>query len=162
MKLPLYGGGQGVHARIVGYALVDKEDYARLSQHRWNLSRGGYAYRRDYKFGRPGVVFYLHRVILGLVKGDPRQGDHKNRNKLDCRRRNLRVVQPWQNGHNIMRRGNFSSQYRGVSWDKKTDKWVAYVHCRGVRHVAGYFTDEGEAAKAASRLRRELLSHALD
>jgi HNH endonuclease/AP2 domain len=162
MKLPLYGGGQGVYAKVVGYALVDKLDYLQLMGHRWNLSRGGYAYRRDYTHGRPGVMFYLHRVIMGLKKGDRRQVDHKNRNRLDCRRENLRIVERGQQGHNIFRRGNFSSAYRGVAWDMRTQKWVAYVHCRGKKHNGGYFKDEKEAAKAARRMRKELLSHALD
>jgi hypothetical protein len=158
MEIPLYQRG----GSIVAWAIVDASYYRQASKFRWHRTAQGYAARRDYSQGRPGTMVLMHRDVLGLKKGDPRQGDHKNRNKLDCRKRNLRVVNPGHNGHNIMRRGNFTSQFRGVSWDKKTNKWVATVHAAGKKHVAGYFTDENLAARAVRNLRRELLSHALD
>lgn len=153
-KLRLYG-----RVGVVGYALVDDDDFKRLSRHRWNLTKGGYAYRR--KSGTREMR-YLHRVVMGLKKGDGLQVDHMNRDRLDCRKCNLRVVTHAQQGHNILRRGNFSSSYRGVSWDKRTGRWAAYVHCNYKTYHAGRFDDEQEAALAAKNLRRELLSHALD
>jgi hypothetical protein len=156
MKLPLYGADG-----YVGWADVNAKDFHKFSRYRWNYSRQGYAYRRDYTDGRPGVVWLLHRVIMGLEKGDPRQVDHINGDRLDCRRRNLRIVTRQQQGHNIYRQGDFTSDFRGVSWDKKTGKWVAYCHCQGKKHVAGYFKSERKAAKAAKELRLKLLSHAV-
>lgn len=88
--------------------------------------------------------------------------DHKNGNRLDNRRKNLRAVTHEQQSHNIRRKGNFTSKHRGVSWDKKTNKWVAYVHFNYKKHIAGYFIDERKAARAAKQLRRQLLSHATD
>ena len=151
-KLPLYGR-QG----RIGYALVDDDDFKSLSSKRWNLKKNGYAYR-----GESGKTILLHREIMGLEKGDERQVDHKNRDRLDCRRNNLRIVSPGQQTHNVFRKGNFTSQYRGVSWDAEKNKWVACVQRGGRKFYAGYFNDEGQAARAARKLRRKVLSHALD
>lgn len=107
-------------------------------------------------------MILMHRFILGLEKGDEFQADHKNRNRLDNRRRNLRKVLRGQQSHNMQRKGDFTSKHRGVSWDKKTNKWVACVHTQGRKHVAGYFVNENEAANAARKIRRQLLSHSLD
>src|SRR5262245_50307989 len=143
MKIALYGGARGVRKRIIGFALVDPDDFIWLRRFSWHRTAQGYAARRRLlsETGKRELVL-MHREILELPKGDRRQVDHLNRNKLDNRRFNLRILGPWQQGHNMMRRGNFSSKFRGVSWDKKTGKWVAYAHFQGRKYVAGYFTDE--------------------
>jgi|SRR5262245_6673751 len=163
MKIALYGGARGKRNEVRGYALVDEDDFMWLRRFNWHLNAQGYAARRR-RLGEENEreIVLMHREILGLEKGDSRQVDHRNRDKLDNRRENLRILAPWQQGHNMLRQGNFSSQHRGVSWDKKTGKWIAYVHVQGTKHVAGYFTDEQEAARWARKLRRKLLSHALD
>lgn len=158
MKIPLWGAGD----RIVAWAKVSAADFVWLNDFRWNLLRGGYAYRREYSGGGPGVVVYMHRVIMGLQSGDGRQVDHMNRDKLDNRRRNLRIVLRSQQAHNMMRVGNFTSKFRGVSWDARTKRWEAYVHRGGRKFHIGRFEVEEDAAAAARASRLELLSHALD
>ena len=41
-----------------------------------------------------GVVTPMHRLLLGLGRGDKRIGDHKNRKKYDNRMKNLRICTP--------------------------------------------------------------------
>jgi hypothetical protein len=163
MKIPLYG-----RKGIVAWARVSRRDFDWLNENHWNLMANGYAYRRGRndegraESRRIRECIFMHREILGLVKGDGLQVDHVNRDRLDNRRCNLRVVMPRHQGHNIMRHGNFTSQFRGVAWDQKSGRWESYVHVRGRKFSAGRFDSEREAARAAQALRFELLSHAVD
>lgn len=61
----------------------------------------------------------MHRFILGLVKGDRRQGDHKNGDSLDYRRHNLRVATSNQNNRNTLSRAANASGYKGVFYEPK-------------------------------------------
>lgn len=102
-------------------AIVDDEDFERVSQFNWYASqesRNGlkcYAVRRalkgepDYRPGRKTKI-RLHRWILGLpaLPTDGMVVDHKNGNSLDCRRENLEIVTQQENmrrvGWNMDRR----------------------------------------------------------
>ena len=70
------------HGRIVGFALIDAADAPLVADRRWNCI-GGYALALD------GTI--MHRHIMGLRRGDPRQIHHINECRLDNRRANLRV-----------------------------------------------------------------------
>lgn len=66
--------------------LINKEDFARLpSRVCINSDPTGYL-----RFSSNGTL--LHRWLLGLEVGDPRVGDHINKNIYDNRMRNLRIV----------------------------------------------------------------------
>lgn len=86
-------------------------------------------------------VMLLHRVIAGAKKGDV--VDHINRNKLDNRRSNLRLVTQSQNTFNSPKRKGTKSIYRGVT-KSKSGTWVANYR---MRHI-GCFKTEIEAARA--------------
>jgi osmotically-inducible protein OsmY len=47
-----------------------------------------------------------------------------------------------------------SSNYRGVTWEKKRYKWAANIRYDGKQHHLGYFEDEEEAARAYDRAAR--------
>lgn len=133
---------------IVAHTLIDDADYERLKQWTWRLSGGGYAWR-----SRPPV--YMHRLLLGLRTGDGKQGDHKDRNPLNNRRRNLRVATPGQNNQNTNGRSGRISRYRGVTWHKARRKWMAQARLDGTNHYLGYFDDEDDAGAAAADWRAE-------
>jgi hypothetical protein len=46
------------------------------------------------------------------------------------------------------------SKYRGVSWDKSSSKWRAYIYHTGKNHSLGCFDDEKDAARAYSTAAR--------
>jgi hypothetical protein len=50
--------------------------------------------------------------------------------------------------------GMQSSQYRGVCWEKRKNKWKASIHYDGKQHSLGYFEDEEGAARAYDKAMR--------
>lgn len=99
--------------------------------------------------GRKGKRQMLHRVILGL--SSPKvQGDHRNGEGLDNRRKNLRRASHAENCRNGARRRNGTSKFRGVSWDKERQKWIGSIRRpdgNGRKHL-GRFDKERDAALA--------------
>lgn len=127
-------------------AIVDDEDFERISLHRWAFnSQGGYAVRKGCKRkGEPRTV-QMHREILHAPKGC--QIDHINGNGLDNRKANLRIADVQRNAFN---RGKpnvpCSSQYKGVFRRKNKPSWYARIkYCD--RHVElGAYSSEALAA----------------
>lgn len=134
------------------FTMVDAEDYERFKDWSWHIVRPG---GRPYVQGRgSGLREYLHRLILGLEKGDPRDADHINGDPLDNRRCNLRAINHRENIQN--RRGvnaNNTSGYRGVYFS--AGRWRAKVQVNGKNHYFGGFDTPAEANAAAVAFRRE-------
>lgn len=141
------------------YAMIDRAD-AQLAEHRWYLGTRGYALRQVKIPGRNSSrAVFMHREVLGLVQGDGRQADHVNRDKLDNRRMNLRVVTCGENQQNRVGTRALSG-VRGVHWIGNRGKWAARVKVNGRMVVRGYFDTVEEAAVVAERLRAELHPYA--
>ena len=97
----------------------------------------------------------MHRFILGLEPGDKLVSDHINANRLDNRRNNLRVGDYALNAQNTAGRTDRQGRYRGVGWDEKNKKWMAFGRADGRFKNLGRFADEDEAARVADAFRRE-------
>ncbi len=94
----------------------------------------------------------LHHLILPVKPGF--DVDHKNRNKWDCRRENLRYLTRSENSLNAGKQINNTSGYKGVSFNKKSQNYDAYLTVNKTKYrTYGWATAE-EAR--ASRLRLEL------
>jgi hypothetical protein len=122
------------------YAYVDAADYEWLSRWQWSMV-GAYAGR--YEKGR---LVLMHREIV-----TPRKGmivDHKNRNKLDNTRGNLRVCTHAENAYNRAKRRGSVSRFKGVGRRKKGNKFYACVYCKGDQFYLGVFANEIDAARA--------------
>lgn len=141
------------------YVLLDAEDLPLALEHKWHLSNHGYV-RANLRGPRRGALL-LHRVLLGLGYGDRRQGDHINRNPLDNRRANLRIVTNAQNAQNMSPHGA-TSKYRGVAWDSSRGKWRAQSRRNGFVIALGRYHDELEAARAAYDFRALHMPHAYE
>lgn len=91
-----------------------------------------------------------HRVIWYMLNKEvPYIIDHINRNRGDNRIENLRNVSYWENRLN-------SSVFKGASFDKKQQQWVArYRQGKKYLHL-GYFNSEWEAIQA---YRAKVLEH---
>lgn len=158
-KIPLYGRKGGRNKCIVGYTLVDDDDFDWLSIFSWNLSPWGYAVSRWRGSGR---VIVMHRLVLGLASNDSRMGDHKNRNRLDNRKQNLRIVTKAQNLQNLPSGKESSSRFRGVTFCRYTGQWRAGLRVNGRQKWLGRFETEIEAAEAAREARRKYMEFAVD
>ena len=89
-----------------------------------------------------GKFTAFHRMILNFPKN---QVDHINRNRLDNRRKNLRVVEPHINNINKGIQRNNRSGFKGVHYLKKNMCWVAYIG-KTPRIYIGSFKNIEEAA----------------
>lgn len=103
-------------------AIVDDEDFERLAQWRWHLVTAGYAGRR---IGNRKVL--MHRIIIGEGNCWLMDIDHKNGNRLDNRRCNLRVCTRSQNHQNRRMMSNNTSGFKGVALDRTAGKFVARI-----------------------------------
>jgi len=127
------------------FAIVDPDDYQKLSQYPWQLYESGnkkcYAARLDNR-----KIVHMHRVIMNAPKG--KLVDHRNGEGLDNTRRNLRLATRSQNSCNSKRIKKGSSKYRGVYRYKKRNKWTAQLNYNGKKFFLGYFDNEEDAARA--------------
>lgn len=93
--------------------LVDSQDLHLINKHKWAV----YTYGGGLKYATaPGEkTLYLHREIMQAERGQ--YVDHINRNGLDNRRCNLRIVGQRKNIANAGEFQSNTSGYRGViSW----------------------------------------------
>ena len=125
----------------------DKEDYDLVKQYCWSVDNStGYAKTID-RINNTGKL-YLHRLVMGCTKGDKIIIDHIDRNKIDCRKKNLRIVNNSQNTMNSCIRSDNISGVRGVSWDKRKNKWVAKITVNQQNIILGYYNSFEDAEKA--------------
>lgn len=122
-------------------ALVDDEDFERVSRHKWHSHDDG---RTCYaRMGRRHGRMMMHAFILGSEPG--MVIDHKNRNGLDNRKGNLRFATEAQNTWNCGTvRGQ--SKYKGVC--RRNDRWLARICISNRKVDLGSFSEEAEAARA--------------
>jgi len=122
-------------------AVVSLEDILSVLTVNWWITEYGYVRG---KVG--GRYVFLHRFLLNPKRNE--FVDHKNRNKLDCRRENLRICTKAQNSMNRDTPKNNRAGYTGVSFEVRRGKYRAYIKIDGKQKWIGYFNDF-ESAKAA-------------
>lgn len=127
-------------------ALVDDRDFKRVMELKWYFIAPNPSYPDDgYAKCTSPPYSYLHH----FVKGNPPEGhqtDHKNRAKLDCRKKNLRFLTQLNNQHNTGKRKTNKSGFKGVCWNGKY--WVAQIRINGrATNLGSCFSTAIEAAK---------------
>lgn len=154
-RLPLYDATGDIRA----YTLLDPEDHKRFSGMSWHLARSGYVSRSVKSQGNRSTI-YLHRAVLGLEQGDGKFADHINRDRLDNRSANLRVVTPGESVQNTGGVKGGSSSYRGVK--RHGGRWQASAGLNGQRIHLGLFGNEIDAAATAAQWRHKNLPFAVE
>lgn len=129
--------------------LIDDTDLELVSKYRWWVGKDLYPCTKIN--GRP---IRLHQLLLGaLPKG--KVVDHINRNRLDNRRDNLRIVGYRKNVINAGMRSNNRSGHKGVFFDRQTQKWRVQITVRGVIHSVGRFELLSDAVNARQKAETE-------
>ena len=123
--------------------LVDEVDND-LLQYTWAIHSDGYP-----RAFVNGSMRRLHKLVAermglnGLI-------DHKNGNKADCRRSNLRLSTRSRNSLNMGRP-------RGVSWCNKRKKYIAKIRVDKKNYYLGQFDNADDAYEVYESKYRELV-----
>lgn len=139
---------------LLALTVVDDDDYERFARFTWRLfphRQTSYAVRFDREIRRQR---YLHRDLLGLVRGDGLEVDHIDGDGLNNTRVNLRAATSAEQSQNQTGRPGTSS-FRGVCWDRSKGRWKAYATLHGRHRYLGHYDDENDAATAAAEWRAE-------
>ena len=124
---------------IKAIALIDIDDIERCKKVKWTTNGNGYVEGNSKKYK-------LHRFIMDY--DGPLQIDHINRNKLDNRKENLRIVNQFENAQNV--------GAHGVSFDKKANKWKAETQRYGKYFFIGLYQTKENAIIARNKFNKEL------
>lgn len=163
LKRMVGGNKRYPHTQVftdVGVTVVDDAD-GDLAQYRWGVEtkkRKDGSLLQHAQRHENGKTVCLHRVIverMGLQLGPGLEVDHIDGDGLNNQRENLRVADYQMNGMN-RRKQLGSSKFKGVYWDKQSQKWRALIAINRKRIHLGYYDDELEAARAYDRKAIEL------
>lgn len=131
------------------FALVDDGDFAFLNQWKWRVNGHGYAVRTQNYTKEDGkqtnITVLMHRVLMGTQEG--LHTDHINGDRLDNRKKNLRICTNSQNQFNKGKYITNKTGFKGVS-EHKCGKWQAQIQInRKLKYLGLYSSPElaGEA-----------------
>ena len=128
-----------------GEAIINAEDFHLIKDKKWRLNSYGYVIT-----GKRGKAIFLHWIILGERGNKKALCDHKDGNKLNNRKENLRYCIPSQNSMNRRPTRHAKSKYKGVALGKK-NRWQASIMKKGNSIWLGYHINEQEAAMAYNK-----------
>lgn len=140
---------------------VDTELVDAVNKHHWRRNSQGYIVSTDNKH-----KLLLHRMALGLDNDDAQIVDHLSRNKLDCRRENLRIVTAQQNSMNKSISRNNTTGYVGVTFHKRKQLFSAKIVLNNRAIYLGYSSNPVVCAQrynyAAKALFQQFAGHLND
>lgn len=131
-----------------GSTIVDDIDYDYLT--RWDWGNNGSGVTRSTTINGKDITIYMHRIIAARM-GLNIEGlniDHKDRNPYNNQRLNIRTSTRSENSINRNSNKNNTSNYKGVTWNKRLEKWHAKIMKDGKHYHLGYFDNSEEAARA--------------
>lgn len=132
-------------------AKVSDQDFSLVSRYQWHRIKGRY-------------TFYAGSMVRGrrlkmhqLIKPGHKMLDHADGNGLNNWRSNIRPCTPAQNTQNSIKiPGKRSSDYRGVCWLRREQKWLAQICVNYKQTKLGYFSEQEAAAIAYNIAARKL------
>lgn len=137
---------------VKSFAYISLEDVNTVKGIFWRESEFGYA-RGWNKDTQKDIM--LHVFIMGTnTKVDLL--DHINRNKLDCRRTNLRIADKQINSLNRNPPQNSTTRHKGVSYDKRRNTYRSYIKINQKQIFLGYFDNINDAISARKRYEETL------
>jgi uncharacterized protein YfaA (DUF2138 family) len=146
------------------FVVVSDADADLLDGRRWTAMPQGATFvaRRP---GRRGHFVVLHRAVMQRALGRPLRRSElvepRNGNALDCRRANLRLVEPVTVAQRLPLDPRNTSGFRGVSWSRALGLWRAVAQVANERRHLGYYRTARAAGAAADAWRKEQASRLL-
>lgn len=128
----------------------DKEDYDKIKNYCWHYNRSGHLISTEPNSNKRA---FLHRKVMEPVP-DGMMVDHinhpsRNQPKYDNRKQNLRFVTSRQNTINSTIRSDNTSGVTGVSYNKRTQKWIVRINIApNKRVVIGSYNNFEDAVNA--------------
>lgn len=141
IKINLLGAGKDKQF------IISIESMNKVLKHDWYLNQNSYPYSYT------AIYHNLHRFLLGRQE----KGmviDHINRDRLDNRLDNLRVITAQENSFNKTKSKTSQNKYKGVK--KSGNKFTASITKDGKTKQIGGFATEDDAAKAYDMMAEEL------
>lgn len=141
-----------------GQACIADDQDSDLADLKWCIT-DGYAVRETTGSHKTRRQLRMHCVILERMLGrklEPgEECDHKDLNRLNNRRDNLRLATHSQNKHNRGKFRNNKSGCAGVHWSTDDQKWRVRIAVNGKRLSLGFFDDieEAKAVRQAAVLK---------
>ena len=127
--------------------LFDLEDFDKIKDYCWYICNG-------YVVTKPkeGLVS-MHRLVMDAEEG--LDIDHMFRKKNDNRKSQLRAVTESQNNMNQGLSKSNTSGVRGVCFNKRNNKWRAYISINYKRIELGNYESKEEAIKVRLKAEQE-------
>lgn len=130
------------------FTIIDEEDFKIIKGYKWFAHKNKTRIYVD--ASKNGKMIRMHRLIMNAKPYE--QVDHINGNCLDNRKVNLRLCSNKENTRNRTRLNkNNTSGFKGVSWYKWYNKWLAQIKVDYKTKTLGYFESKEDAAKAYNK-----------
>ena len=139
------------HGRIALIDINDAPEVLKYKWHGWKSKKGkSYYVCRGKKVNKKQTIILLHRFLLNAKKEE--LVDHKDRNGLNCRRKNIRIATRQQNNINSVQYNPLG--FRGITENK--NKFLAGISYDNKSIHLGTFNDAKSAARAYDKKAKEL------
>jgi hypothetical protein len=142
-------------------ALIDADAVPLVQIHRWRFAEADTGRHGEVQTMVPSDNIRLHYVVMGMTSDEQYQIAHRNDDPLDCRRENLVVRTRSDTNAHKRKSATFcgrpcTSRFKGVCWDRRRERWIAYIKKEHVKRSLGSFSDEIAAAQTYDEAARDL------
>lgn len=143
---------------VIREITIDRKSLARVGRYRWFAGRHRYTFYVHATGGNGAIL--MHLLILGLKKGNRKEGDHWDGNGLNNTLRidgvgNLQRVTRSENNQNMARR----KRCYPLGVYRESKKWLAVAQIKGKPTRLGLFRTMKEAAAVALEARKKHFPH---
>ena len=108
---------------VIAQCIIDIEDVQKARLHKWRVTKKrNKLYVVTVTGNQDSEILYYARYILGYT--DEKEVDHIDGNSLNNRKYNLRITDRASNCLNLQLKINNVTGIRGISYDKKYDKFT--------------------------------------
>jgi len=128
--------------------LFDKEDYELIKDYCWRIDAYGYVVTsvKNESSGKYNKIIKLHQLLSPCLNNYVI--DHKNGNKLDNQKHNLRICLQSDNTKNHITYKTSTTDVSGVTWNKEKQNWRVRI---GKDISVGSFVNFDDAVNARKK-----------